>query len=83
LPRVWAKRVILNDTLLCIGLTEHLEKKRHSSEKKLVAIIVSSTLLVVGMTIIALVSYIWKKKLKTQGRNSKPKYAFHEEHIWG
>jgi hypothetical protein len=35
------------------------------------------------MTIVALVSYIWKKKLKTQGRNSKPKYAFHEEHILG
>jgi uncharacterized membrane protein len=83
LSRVWAKRVILNDSQLCFGLSEHLEKKRHFGEKKLVPIIVSSTLLVVRMTIVALVSYIWKKKLKTQGRNSKPKYAFHKEHIWG
>ncbi|XP_059441324.1 G-type lectin S-receptor-like serine/threonine-protein kinase At4g27290 isoform X1 [Corylus avellana] len=46
---------------------EHLEKKRRSAEIKLVAIIVSSALLFVGMTIVALVSCIWKKKLKTQG----------------
>jgi hypothetical protein len=29
---------------------------------------VGSTLLVVGMTIVGLVSYIWKKKLKNQGK---------------
>jgi hypothetical protein len=46
---------------------DHLEKKRHSSKKKLTAIIVSSALLVMGVTIVALVSYIWKKKLKNQG----------------
>ncbi|XP_062170158.1 G-type lectin S-receptor-like serine/threonine-protein kinase SD1-1 [Alnus glutinosa] len=45
---------------------DHLEKKRHSSKKKLIAFIVGSTFLVVGMTIVALVSFIWKKKLRNQ-----------------
>ncbi|XP_059431991.1 G-type lectin S-receptor-like serine/threonine-protein kinase SD1-1 [Corylus avellana] len=39
----------------------------HLEKKKLVAIIVGSTLLVVGMTIVGLVSYIWKKKFRNQG----------------
>ncbi|XP_062170539.1 G-type lectin S-receptor-like serine/threonine-protein kinase At4g27290 [Alnus glutinosa] len=45
---------------------DHLEKKRHSSKKKLIAFIVGSAFLVVGMTIVALVSFIWKKKLRNQ-----------------
>ncbi|XP_059456160.1 G-type lectin S-receptor-like serine/threonine-protein kinase At4g27290 isoform X1 [Corylus avellana] len=52
---------------MAISELEHLEKKRCSDKQKLVAIIVSSALLFVGMTIVALASYIWKKKLKTQG----------------
>ncbi|XP_059431513.1 G-type lectin S-receptor-like serine/threonine-protein kinase At4g27290 [Corylus avellana] len=44
-----------------------LEKQRHSNKKKLVGIIVGSALLVVGMIIVGLVSYIWKKKLKNPG----------------
>ncbi|XP_059442143.1 G-type lectin S-receptor-like serine/threonine-protein kinase At4g27290 [Corylus avellana] len=41
------------------------------TKKKLVAIIAGSTLLVVGMTIVALVSYIWKKKLRNQGTTKR------------
>ncbi|XP_059441319.1 G-type lectin S-receptor-like serine/threonine-protein kinase At4g27290 [Corylus avellana] len=52
-------------------LADYLEKKRRSGKKKLVAIIVGSTLLVVGMTIVALVSYIWKKKLRNQGTTKR------------
>jgi hypothetical protein len=56
--------------LTFFDLSGCLEKKRHFSKKKLLAIIVGSTLLVVGMTIVglAIVSYIWKKKLKNQGK---------------
>ncbi|XP_059436740.1 G-type lectin S-receptor-like serine/threonine-protein kinase At4g27290 [Corylus avellana] len=56
---------------------DHLEKKRHSSKKKRVAIIVGLALSVVGMTIVALVSYIWKKNVINQGtkeRSSRKDY---------
>jgi hypothetical protein len=51
-----------------IDLSDHLEKKRHPSKKKLVAIIVGSAFLVVGMTTVSLVSHIWKKKFRNQGK---------------
>jgi len=50
-----------------MGKMSYSQNQRHSSKKKLTAIIVSSALLVMGVTIVALVSYIWKKKLKNQG----------------
>ncbi|XP_059438061.1 G-type lectin S-receptor-like serine/threonine-protein kinase At4g27290 isoform X2 [Corylus avellana] len=53
---------------------DHLEKKRHSSKKKRVAIIVGLALSVVGMTIVALVSYIWKKNVINQERSSRKDY---------
>jgi hypothetical protein len=43
-------------------------KKGHSNKKKLVGIVVGLALLVVGMIIVGVVSYIWKKKLKKPGR---------------
>jgi hypothetical protein len=46
---------------------EHVEKKRHSSQKKQAGIIVGSALFVLGMIILGLVSYIRKKKLRNQG----------------
>jgi hypothetical protein len=45
-----------------------LRKKRHSSKKKQVGIMVGSAILVVGMMIVGLSSYMWKKKLRNQGR---------------
>jgi tetrahydromethanopterin S-methyltransferase subunit E len=54
--------------LTLFDLSVFLEKKRHSNKKKRVGIIVGSTLIVVGMIIVGLVSYIWKKKLKNPGK---------------
>ena len=73
--RVQERQDFLKVTLLCFGLPDRLKKKRRSSKKKLVAIIVNSALLIVGMAILALVSYIWKKKLKTQGKFLKELWA--------
>ncbi|XP_059441315.1 G-type lectin S-receptor-like serine/threonine-protein kinase At4g27290 isoform X2 [Corylus avellana] len=52
---------------MAISELGHLEKEGQSSKKKLVGIIVGSALLVVGMIIVGLLLYIWKKKLKKQG----------------
>ncbi|XP_062168764.1 G-type lectin S-receptor-like serine/threonine-protein kinase At4g27290 isoform X3 [Alnus glutinosa] len=57
---------------------DHLEKKRYSNKKKLVAIIIGSTFLVVGMTIVALVSFIWKKKLRNQGMTKRSQTKDHD-----
>jgi hypothetical protein len=54
--------------LTLFDLSVLLEKKRHSNKKKRVGIIVGSTLLAVGMIIVGLVSYIWKKMLKNPGK---------------
>ncbi|GLT54017.1 hypothetical protein SLA2020_272510 [Shorea laevis] len=45
---------------------DYLKKKRHSSKKKLVAIIVGSTLLVVGITIVALSHTYGRRNSKTK-----------------
>ncbi|KAF3963144.1 hypothetical protein CMV_012442 [Castanea mollissima] len=45
---------------------DHVEKKRRSSKKKQAGIIIGSALSVLGMIIIGLVTYIWKKKLRNQ-----------------
>ncbi|XP_059442138.1 G-type lectin S-receptor-like serine/threonine-protein kinase At4g27290 [Corylus avellana] len=52
---------------------DYLQKKMHYNKTKLVAIIVGSSFLVVGMTIVALVSYICKKKFKNQGMTKERK----------
>ncbi|XP_030928870.1 G-type lectin S-receptor-like serine/threonine-protein kinase At4g27290 isoform X3 [Quercus lobata] len=45
---------------------DHVEKKRRSSKKKLAGIVIGSALYVLGMIIIGLVTYIWKKKRRNQ-----------------
>ncbi|KAM4092612.1 hypothetical protein ACB094_06G053400 [Castanea mollissima] len=50
---------------------DQVEKKRRSSKKKQVGIMIGSALFVLGMIILGLVSYIWKRKLRKQAMTKR------------
>nr|POE76390.1 g-type lectin s-receptor-like serine/threonine-protein kinase [Quercus suber] len=50
---------------------DHVVKKRRSSKKKQVGIMIGSALFVLGMIILGLVSYIWKRKLRKQAMTKR------------
>ncbi|KAL4619363.1 hypothetical protein ACB092_06G073800 [Castanea dentata] len=50
---------------------DRVEKKRRSSKKKQVGIMIGSALFVLGMIILGLVSYIWKRKLRKQATTKR------------
>ena len=50
------------------SFSDNSEKNRHSSKIKQVRIIVSSALLVMGILILGVISYVWKKKISFKGK---------------